>query len=225
MSGRVSVIIPVLNEESTIENLLTQAWVANADEIIVADGGSTDRTLALASPHAKVICAAAGRGPQMNAAARVASGDILFFLHADVILKPGAVEAVRRAFEDPAVVGGCLDVVFTGGDWVSRLFTWGYHHRRIFRIIYGDSGIFCRRDVFEQMDGYKNIAIMEDYEFARRLWKQGRMALLAEPIYVSDRRWRKAGLVRTWMVWTVIQTLFSLGYPPAKLGRFYSVIR
>ena len=225
MSGRVSVIIPVLNEESTIENLLTQAWVANADEIIVADGGSTDRTLALASPHAKVICAAAGRGPQMNAAARVASGDILFFLHADVILKPGAVEAVRRAFEDPAVVGGCLDVVFTGGDWVSRLFTWGYHHRRIFRIIYGDSGIFCRRDIFEQLNGYKNIAIMEDYEFARRLWKQGRMALLAEPIYVSDRRWRKAGLVRTWMVWTVIQTLFSLGYPPAKLGRFYSVIR
>ena len=225
MSCRVSVIIPVLNEESTIEKLLTQEWVTNADEVIVVDGGSTDRTPALASQYATVICAEAGRGPQMNAGARVASGDILFFLHADVSLERGAIEAVRRAFDDPAVAGGCLDVVFTGGDWVSRLFTWGYHHRRIFRIIYGDSGIFCRRDVFAQMGGYKNIAIMEDYEFARRLWKLGKMALPREPIYVSDRRWRKAGLVRTWMVWTVIQTLFSLGYPPEKLGRFYKVIR
>ena len=218
-------IIPVLNEESTIENLLTQEWVAHADEVIVADGGSTDRTVVLAGQYATVICAEAGRGPQMNAGARKASGDILFFLHADVRLQPGAIEAVRLAFENPAVVGGCLDVVFTGGDWVSRLFTWGYHHRRIFRIIYGDAGIFCRQDIFRQMGGYKNIAIMEDYEFARRLWKLGGMALVDEPIYVSDRRWRTAGLVRTWMVWTVIQTLFSLGYPPRKLGRFYKAIR
>ena len=225
MSRRVSVIVPVLNEESTIEDLLTQKWTADADEVIVADGGSTDRTLALAGQYATVIHCQGGRGPQMNAGARVSSSDILFFLHADVRLQPSAIEAVRRAFEDPTVVGGCLDVVFTGGDWLSRLFTWGYHHRRIFRIIYGDSGIFCRRDIFEQMGGYKNIAIMEDYEFARRLWKLGKMALLDEPIYVSDRRWRKAGLVRTWMVWTLIQTLFSLGYPAQKLGRFYRVIR
>ena len=225
MPVRVSVIIPVLNEESTIENLLTQDWVAHADEVIVADGGSTDRTVALAGQYATVICAEPGRGPQMNAGARKASGDILFFLHADVRLQPGAIEAIRLAFENPAVVGGCLDVVFTGGDWVSRLFTWGYHHRRIFRIIYGDAGIFCSNNIFLQMGGYKNIAIMEDYEFARRLWKLGRMALVDEPIYVSDRRWRRAGLLRTWMVWTVIQTLFSLGYPPQKLGKFYKVIR
>lgn len=225
MPKTVSVIVPVLNEESTIEKLLTQAWVKEADQVIIVDGGSSDNTLNIAQQFASTITSPAGRGPQMNAGAAVATGDILLFLHADVQLSPQAVNAIRDATANADVVGGCLDVVFDGDDWVSKLFTFGYHYRRHLRIIYGDSGIFCRREVFQQMGGYRDIAIMEDYEFARRLWKLGKMALLNEPVIVSDRRWRKAGLVRTWMVWTLIQTLFSLGYPAEKLGRFYSVIR
>ena len=225
MPLRVSVIVPVLNEESTIEGLLTQSWMTSADEVIVVDGGSTDGTASLARKHATTLSSAAGRGPQMNAGAAKATGDILLFLHADVRLDASSVEAVRGAFAHSGIVGGCLDVIFDGGDWVARLFTVGYHYRRPLRIIYGDSGIFCRRDVFVELGGYKNIAIMEDYEFARRLWRRGEMALLNAPIFVSDRRWRNAGLFRTWMVWTLIQTLFSLGYPAEKLGRFYKAIR
>ena len=66
---------------------------------------------------------------------------------------------------------------------------------------------------------------MEDYEFARRLWRQGHMALLNEAIRVSDRRWRKAGLLRTLFIWIVIQALFTLGFPPQNLGRFYKEVR
>lgn len=221
----VSVIVPVLNEASTIEKLLIQPWVKEAGEVIVVDGGSSDGTREIAQKFARTISSDSGRGPQMNAGATAATGDVLLFLHADVQLEPQAIKTICNAMARPEVVGGCLDVIFDGGDWVSRLFTFGYHYRRHLRIIYGDAGIFCRREVFQRMGGYRNIAIMEDYEFARRMWKLGEMALLNEPIVVSDRRWRKAGLVRTWMVWTLIQTLFSLGYPPEKLGRFYSVIR
>ena len=225
MRLRVSIIIPVLNEESTITRLLSQAWIAEADEIIVADGGSVDRTVELASAHATVIHSDPGRGMQMNAGARIATGDVLLFLHADIILREGAIDAIRKAFEEPQVVGGCFDIIFDGGDWVSSTFTWIYHHRRPFHIIYGDAGIFCRREVFIQLNGFKNLAIMEDYEFARRLWRTGRMALLNEPIWVSDRRWRKAGLVRTLFIWIVIQALFTLGFPPQKLGQLYKTVR
>ena len=225
MPCSVSVVVPVLNEATTIEKLLTQPWVKEAGEVIVVDGGSTDGTREIAKKFARTILSEPGRGPQMNAGAAVANGDILLFLHADVKLESSAIKAIYIAMSKPEVVGGCLDVIFDGEDWISRLFTVGYHYRRHLRIVYGDAGIFCRRDVFERMGGYRNIAIMEDYEFARRMWKLGQMALLNEPIVVSDRRWRKEGLVRTWMVWTLIQTLFSLGYPPEKLGRFYSVIR
>ena len=225
MRLRVSIIIPVLNEESTITRLLSQAWIAEADEIIVADGGSVDRTVELASAHATVIHSDPGRGMQMNAGARIATGDLLLFLHADIILREGAINAMRKAFDEPRVVGGCFDIIFDGGDWVSSTFTWIYHHRRPFHIIYGDAGIFCRREVFIQLNGFKNLAIMEDYEFARRLWRTGRMALLTEPIWVSDRRWRKAGLVRTLFIWIVIQALFTLGFPPQKLGQLYKTVR
>ena len=225
MRLRVSIIIPVLNEESTITRLLSQAWIAEADEIIVADGGSVDRTVELASAHATVIHSDPGRGMQMNAGARIATGDLLLFLHADIVLREGAINAMRKAFDEPRVVGGCFDIIFDGGDWVSSTFTWIYHHRRPFHIIYGDAGIFCRREVFIQLNGFKNLAIMEDYEFARRLWRTGRMALLTEPIWVSDRRWRKAGLVRTLFIWIVIQALFTLGFPPQKLGQLYKAVR
>ncbi len=225
MPCSVSVVVPVLNEASTIEKLLTQPWVKEAGEVIVVDGGSSDGTLEIARKFARTIPSEPGRGPQMNAGAAAATGDVLLFLHADVQLESSAINAICSAMSNPEVVGGCLDVIFDGGDWVSHLFTVGYHYRRHLRIVYGDAGIFCRRDVFQRLGGYRNIAIMEDYEFARRMWKLGEMALLNEPIVVSDRRWRKEGLVRTWMVWTLIQTLFSLGYPPEKLGRFYGVIR
>lgn len=212
-----------------ISQFLRMARRLGAHEIVVADGGSSDGTLALVE-GGKAVQAPAGRGPQMNAGAAAATGDILLFLHVDTRLGETALEAVRAAMQDPRKQGGVFDVRFEGGDWVARFFNWVYHYRRYVGIFYGDAGIFVRREEFERLGRFPPYPIMEDYAFGRRLfgplWQRGRrMALLAEPIYVSDRRWRKAGLLRTLFIWVVIQTLFSLGFPGERLGRLYRQIR
>ena len=133
--------------------------------------------------------------------------------------------AIRRALDDSATIGGNLDIRYEGDDWVAEVFTRVNRWRRSWGIIYGDSCIFCRKTVFDQLDGYRPWPIMEDYDFARRLAKVGKLALLDEPIRVSDRRWRNAGLLRTLWSWFLIQGLYSVGVPPRRLARIYKHVR
>jgi rSAM/selenodomain-associated transferase 2 len=223
----LSIVIPVYNEEGTIGSLLHSLETLAGVEVILVDGGSQDHTvaLALASGRVRILETAAGRAAQMNAGAKVSAGRVLFFLHADARLAPGFPDRIRRALDDPAVMGGNFDIQYEGDDWAARCFTRVNRWRRKCRIFYGDSGIFCRREVFESLGGYQPWPIMEDYDFARRLSKCGKLALLEEPIWVSDRRWRKAGLLRTLWSWFVIQGLYSLGIPPHRLARLYRHVR
>ncbi|MBK5295171.1 MAG: TIGR04283 family arsenosugar biosynthesis glycosyltransferase [Acidobacteriia bacterium] len=220
----VSIIIPTLNEQSIIEGLLRHLTGLHPHEIIVADGGSIDRTRELAAPYACVIQTAAGRGPQLNAGAARATGDILLFLHADVRLAASALPQITRALQSPAVAGGNLDIHYEGG-WEARIFTSVNRLRRHFRIFYGDSGIFCRREVFHHLGGYPPWPILEDYAFARRLARHGRLALLDEPIHVSSRRWQQAGLLQTLWLWFWIQTLYLAGVSPHRLAAWYRQVR
>ena len=94
-----------------------------------------------------------------------------------------------------------------------------------FGILYGDSGIFCRRSVFKELGGYQAFPVLEDYEFARRLWKRGRLAFLDEPIHVSDRRWRQSSVLGTLWNWFWIQGLYLIGVTPERLARMYRDVR
>jgi rSAM/selenodomain-associated transferase 2 len=221
----VSVIVPALNEEARVPGLMRELRALGPDELILVDGGSGDRTAELAAPHATVLRSAAGRALQMNTGAHAASGEVLLFLHADARLEPTGLKALRDAMADPAVSGGTFDIRYEGGDMAAGAFTRFNRVRRRCGIFYGDAGIFCRRDLFHRLGGYREWPIMEDYEFARRLWKSGRLALLGEPIWISDRRWRRGGMARTLWNWFLIQSLYYARVSPQRLARFYPHIR
>jgi len=221
----ISIIIPTLNEEQTIGGQLESLSALAVEEIIVSDGGSRDHTPEIASAHARLVTGPPSRGLQLNLGAAVARGDVLLFLHADARLGPCAAEVVREAMADPLVVGGDFDVRYAGGDARAAAFTFINRARRRFGVFYGDSAIFCRRTVFLTLGGYQPWPLLEDYEFARRLRRHGRLALLDEPVFVSDRRWRNGGLLPTLAAWFFIQSLYLAGVSPLRLARLYRHVR
>ncbi|HZT32356.1 MAG TPA: TIGR04283 family arsenosugar biosynthesis glycosyltransferase [Bryobacteraceae bacterium] len=226
MAAGISVIIPAYQEVCTIAGLVAHLRALKAGEVIVVDGHSEDGTAGEARrAGALVLVAERGRAAQMNAGARASRGDVLLFLHADVRLGGAALAAIRDSLRDPAVQGGNLDIRYEGGDVAAACFTLVNRWRRRWGVFYGDSGIFCRRAAFEALGGFRPWPILEDYDFARRLWRFGRVALLREPIYVSARRWRNGGLARTLASWAVIQGLYFLGVPPQRLARWYRAVR
>lgn len=227
----ISVIIPTFNEESSLEGLLTELrQQAPGTEVIVADGSSTDATVALAARHARVVVSERRRGRQLNLAARVARGEILCFLHADVRLPENALAAVERVMEEPEVIGGTFSLEFSGDGWPARIFTWINAWRRWFGVFYGDQGIFVRRTVFERLGGFREWPLLEDYEFARRLLQAGRTVCLPERLRLSSRRWLagrdgRSRLGRTLASWFFLMSFYFLGVPPELLARWYLPIR
>ena len=224
-SAAISVVIPTYNEETVIAGLLENLAALAPDEVVVADGRSSDRTTEIAARYAQVLRLPACRATQMNEGARASSGDVLLFLHADVRLGPGALAAVRECMRDADIIGGNFDIRYEGEDWVARAFTRINRCRRRFGIFYGDSGIFCRREVFDALGGYRPWPILEDYDFACRLRRAGKLALLDEPICVSNRRWRQCGLFPTLWSWFWIQGLYLAGVSPQRLVALYRNVR
>jgi rSAM/selenodomain-associated transferase 2/rSAM/selenodomain-associated transferase 1 len=225
----VSVVVPVLNEASALPALLDRlASLAGRIEVVVVDGGSDDGTAEVAAQHpsAPLVCSTElGRSRQMNHGASESSGEILVFLHADTLLPDDAYDRIVEALREPSVQGGNFALRFDGDDRFSRVLGRWYAAQRRGGIYYGDSAVFVRREVFDHLGGYRPLAIMEDYDFVRRLEKRGRTVCLPGPAVTSARRWRALGVWRTVLSWVVIRWLFLVGVPPKRLARLYRPAR
>ncbi len=223
----ISVIVPTLNEEAVLAETLRCARQPGVHEIIVADGGSTDTTCAIAAGSADIVRSAPrGRAAQMNAGAAHARGEILLFLHADTLVPDGFARAVIAACREPGVIGGRFDVNLEPASPLIRL-TGALMNRRsrLTGISTGDQAMFIRRDVFERLGGYANLPLMEDVELSHRMKRAGRIACLRQRVTTSARRWQKDGVVRTILLMWSLRTLYFFGVPPARLQRVYANTR
>ena len=222
--------MPVLDEEARIARRLEELAVTpGIDEVIVVDGSSTDRTIAVASafPGVRVLSASRGRGPQMNAGAATASGAILLFLHADVSLPRDAVAWIARALTDPGVVAGAFrtwTVPDAGQSWLAPLLHLADMRSRITRFPYGDQAIFVRREAFERAGGFPDQPLMEDLELSRRLRRLGRVVTVPAVVHVSGRRFLDRP-IRSTLVNRLLPILYRLGVPPRVLAQLYGDVR
>jgi rSAM/selenodomain-associated transferase 2 len=220
---RVSVVIPTLNEEKNIRTTVEALKLVAPYEVVVVDGGSTDRTREIChSRGTTVLSSPGGRSRQMNEGARWARGDVLLFLHADTRLPSTALDDVRVALSDPQCVGGRFDVKLDNDQWmlgvIGRLISL---RSRLTKVATGDQAIFVRREVFEKIGGYPDIPLMEDVALSRALKRAGRVACLKSRVITSARRWEMEGVWRTIFKMLALKLLYLLGVSPHRLKRFY----
>lgn len=220
----ISIIVPALNEARLIQPFLKHLRDRAPDaELIVADGGSSDGTadLAVGLCH-RVVHASRGRAVQMNAGARVASGDILWFLHVDIEVPLECLSEIERVISNPDAVGGFFRIRLPHSQSIYRLTdSFAHYAGRILRMRCGDHGIFCRRSVFMDVGGFPEVPLMEDVEFFRRLRRFGRIICSAKRIMVSPRRYEAIGRARLTFAYGLIATLYVFGVPLSMLARIY----
>ena len=220
-----SVVIPAYNEAGRIADQVRRCLeLTPRPEVIVVDGASQDDTLPCAGSAGAVTLSspARGRASQMNCGAQAAHGDLLVFLHADVLLPQRAYTAMHEALGDVRVVGGAFRRRF---DHPSRLL--GATCRladlrgRIFGIYLGDQTIFVRRAVFQEIGGYPPIRLFEDVALSRRLRKRGATRLVDQTVIASGRRFRREGNLRRLTADCWLVALYFAGFPPDALARRY----
>jgi rSAM/selenodomain-associated transferase 2 len=222
----VSIIIPTLNEATTMRDLAASLGHLRGEfEVIVCDGGSADATVEVARQCGlRVIEAPRGRGAQMNAGARLAIGETLLFLHADTRLPEDALERVTGALVDEKVCGGNFSLIFGGDSREARLLTRIYPLLRMGGMLYGDSAIFARRRVFDRLGGYREYPIFEDCDLYQRMRRLGRFVRLNARATTSSRRF-EGRFIRTFALWSLMQVLYWLGVNPNLLNRLYKPLR
>jgi rSAM/selenodomain-associated transferase 2 len=221
----ISVVIPSLNEETRIGSVVDQlAADASAPyEIVISDGGSTDGTIAIARDrNIRIVSSAPGRGHQIASGVAAAAGDIFWFVHADSEIAQCSLAAIRRAIDKDGKTGGNFRLEFDGSDafadWLTGFYAW-FRRRGLY---YGDSGVFVRRDVYDSIGGILPMALMEDYDFTRRMERFGGTCCIDGPVLVtSSRKFHGRKPVGIVLGWLKIHTLYRLGVSPDRLARMY----
>jgi rSAM/selenodomain-associated transferase 2 len=219
---RITVVIPALDEAAGIEPCVASARDEDV-EVIVVDGGSRDATRDLARrAGARVVSAAAGRGRQLEAGRRLATGEVVLLLHADTQLPGGYAAAVRAALCDSEVVGGAFALRFDRRGARLRFVEWGARMRlALFSFPYGDQALFVRRAVLEALGGIPQVPVMEDLDLVRALKEQGKLALLPLCATTSARRYLAGGVLRTMLRNWIAAAAWLLGVDRTRVAVWY----
>lgn len=229
--NRISVVVPVLNEEETLPRFLAHLDQFPMAELILIDGGSHDQTALILRDWAnsgngmypRIICSGPpSRAEQMNEGAKQATGDILLFLHADSGLPSKGFEAILFALQSSSAHGGAFRLRIDSPLFSLKIISIMANLRSVFlKLPYGDQGYFIRRDTFIKLGGYRGMPLMEDIDFIRRLNQHGRIILLKESVTTSPRRWDQKGVVYTSFRNIVLFILYYLGVSPLRLAKWY----
>jgi uncharacterized protein len=221
----VSVIVPVLDDVRSLEHALESLGADSRVELIVVNAGArTPALIALeqAAPHVRWLTSLPGRGRQMNVGARSACGDWLLFLHADTRLPTGWVEELACAGRQSSVVGGSFSFRLDSARRWARALERGVAVRvRWLNLPYGDQALFVRRERFAALGGYRELPLMEDVDFVRRLRRAGRLHHSALPAVTSARRWEVDGWIRPSVENVILVLLFLAGVSPQTLATRY----
>ncbi len=224
----ISVIVPIYNEEKTIRPLLTALGrLRDRCEIILVDGGSTDRTLEYIGEDFRLLHSEKGRARQMNLGAEESTGDILFFLHCDSELPDKPLEQIRYVMKDYRV--GCFGIAFHSAHFF--LFTCrviSNHRIKDRNVVFGDQGIFIDRELFFDMGMFPELPIMEDYQFSLSLKERGeKIGITKKRIYTSDRRFRGGTILKLKEMWKMnrLRKKYRDGVSIEEIARMYKDVR
>jgi rSAM/selenodomain-associated transferase 2 len=222
----VSVIIPTYNEEDTVGPLLhylhTHAEPDLLQEIMVVDGGSTDRTLEMAAAAgARVLVSQKkGRAAQMNTGANAAKGEVVYFLHADTYPPPGFCRDIARAIRRQFYCGG-YRLRFDYAHWFLRLNAW-FTRFNVSLFRFGDQSLFVKKELFAQVNGFReDLVVLEDQEIIFRLRRLSRFKIFRRSVVTSARKYRENGVYRTQLTFYLIYFLYQLGFSQQMLVRIY----
>jgi rSAM/selenodomain-associated transferase 2 len=220
----LSIILPTLNEEAWLPAMLRQlqSLRERGAEVLVVDGGSCDATLALCEGLVdQMVQSEPGRARQMIAGAKLASGEIFWFLHADSQLPDSALDAIRGAIA-AGNPWGRFDIELSGRRPLFHLIGWMINLRsRVSGICTGDQGLFVKRELYEQVGGFPQLPLMEDVALAKLLRAEAKPAALQQRIVTSSRRWESNGVWRTIFLMWRLRAAYALGADPAVLARAY----
>ncbi len=221
----ISIIVPALNEAATIVRTFSslQHLRAAGHEVILADGGSEDATVGLAEPFLdRLVRSPCGRARQMNAGARMATGEIFLFLHADNLLPERADRLITEGMKSQRRRWGRFDVRLSGAHPLLRIVEEMMNLRSRFTgIATGDQAIFVERELFEAVGGFPDIALMEDIALSKILKPYGRPLCLRQRVLTSSCRWENNGILHTVLLMWKLRLSYFLGSDPKRLARLY----
>jgi len=219
----LSVIIPTFNEEKALTATLASLRLKAGIELLVVDGGSTDRTCEVAQDAgALVLHNEKGRAKQMNRGGSTATGDILLFLHADSQPPANYPKLISQCLAMPDFCAGAFSLgIDLDGPAIRCIETMATIRSRLLQRPYGDQGLFLHRSLFHQLGGFPDVSFLEDLLFVKKLRQSGKIITLPEKVITSGRRWQQRGIIRTTLLNQCILLGHFLGVSPKRLAGFY----